>query len=229
MARCVSPDLRKLAIARTVEAEVTVGLGEAPPEDSPPPVLTRERDHPRQTAPAALSRAKRPRDRPDRFRRRRAVHLAAQRVAPFAERAMVGARVASCAASRSELRLHGHGRGGACLRGHRSPWMQWRALLRPARLRSAKHGRQGTERWRRCFRGTGAVQFAGQRAIASSSAGAAYGNPGGPLPVRRQPYKSGDQPSIGRLITRAVLVLESAAPPDPSGRAYAVSRARTKW
>ena len=33
-----------------------------------------------------------------------------------------------------------------------------------------------------------------QRAIASSSAGAAYGNPGGQLAVRRQPYKSRDQP-----------------------------------
>jgi hypothetical protein len=33
-----------------------------------------------------------------------------------------------------------------------------------------------------------------QLAIASSSAGAAYRNPGGPLAVRRQPYKSGDQP-----------------------------------
>ena len=33
-----------------------------------------------------------------------------------------------------------------------------------------------------------------QRAIARSSAGAAYGNPGGQLPARRQPYKSDDQP-----------------------------------
>ena len=33
-----------------------------------------------------------------------------------------------------------------------------------------------------------------QRAIASSSAGAAYGNPGGQLPARGQPYKSEDQP-----------------------------------
>ena len=34
----------------------------------------------------------------------------------IAQRAIVGAHVASCAASPSELRLHRHGRGGACLR-----------------------------------------------------------------------------------------------------------------
>jgi hypothetical protein len=75
--------------------------------------------------------------------------------------------------------------------------MQRRTLPCPAGLLSAEHDRQATERWRRSFRfrgnGGGPIRQA-QRAIAGSSAGAAYGNPGGQLAVRRQPYKSRDQP-----------------------------------
>ena len=76
------------------------------------------------------------------------------------------------------------GGGGACPRGHRSPWMNG-ALSRAPHDRSA----QNTLARRR-----GRSNSHAQLAIASSSAGAAYRNPGGPLAVRRQPYKSGDQP-----------------------------------
>jgi hypothetical protein len=76
------------------------------------------------------------------------------------------------------------GGGGACPRGHRSPWMNG-ALSRAPHDRSA----QNTLARRR-----GRSNPHAQLAIASSSAGAAYRNPGGPLAVRRQPYKSGDQP-----------------------------------
>ena len=150
----------------------------------------------------------------------------------IAQRAIVGARVASRAASPSERRLHRHGRGGACPRGHRSPSMQWRALLCPARLLSAEHDRQATERSRRSFRfrgnGGGPIRRPNGRSQAAQPA-RRMGIRAASWPPVASRTRAGTSRSTGMMITRSVLVLESAAPDDPSGRAYAVSPARTKW
>jgi hypothetical protein len=75
---------------------------------------------------------------------------------------------------------------------HRSPWMQWRALLCPARLLSAEHDRPGTERWRRCFRG---------------NAGGPIRRPNGRSQAAQLAQRTGIRAasrSTGMMITRAV-------------------------
>ena len=149
----------------------------------------------------------------------------------IAQRAIVGARVASCAASPSELRLHRHGRGGACLRAIAPHRCKWRALPRPARLSiSAWSPSQD-------LNGPAASITAPARS-ARSFATDTTARPARPAhhrvapkhdraaPERRRQCFHGNAPGDDR---RSVPVLDPAAPPEPQDGHGPYRPARTTW
>jgi hypothetical protein len=89
----------------------------------------------------------------------------------------------------------------------------------------AEHDRQATERWRRCSCGNEGHPIragpTGDRKPAQLARRMAIRAASWPPGARRT--RVGTSRSTEMTITRAVLVLESAAPDDPSGRAYAAS------
>ena len=149
----------------------------------------------------------------------------------IAQRAIVGARVASCAASPSELRLHRHGRGGACLRaialhrcngalsraphdcrsphGHRAQDLNGPAASITAPARSARHLSPGIQRRAR-------PSSAPSRRAETRSRGAG----------RRRQCFHGNAPGDDR---RSVPVLDPGAPPEPQDGHGPYRPARTTW